>query len=673
MSETPRSPQEMNFSAAEQAKLDQTASSQGAIKSAEQDYGLPSEVELETPKRSAYTEKLLNGGQFAADRQLKSDAEAEAEAQKERSATSLPRQQRIKLRRERREAELAWQQERDDYRQKKADEKAQYATKAWQARMGIIPESEVPADPSSSVESERDRQQSLARLLREHDKNMLRGATARVEAPQETSSDIDSDSGIDSQAQPEAKLLNQRLDQLADALEKISSGTEIDPADNEAFMQLAKTTAQETGLSDTQVAALAGQVYRGRQSNQAPIDASPGSPEPDQDLEPGLGVEGVDLADNELSGLREAAERLVHAEQLADKPPFHPDKESAVRDAENELNAMLDALQESHGWSEHQISEVYAALTSGAMERAEDGPAGNVVAVIGSDNSEQTNSSPEDESRWNRIKAQYRRRVNQIQLAIAGTRMGTSGPIAGLKERIREVKEDENSRKKALLVGAGALALVGIAVVAHKNNWVDGAADFIGDIFDGSDTGGIDGALDTTDSPSPSPGEMPTVEATEATDAAGTTGSGGGGSGAEGSSGAGGTGAENGSTGTGGASVESTGPEGSNGVESAGEAQASEATEALSGIGDTEAIEVTDSLSVPQGEGFENTLQQQYGLTDTEASEAFTRMRPHLEGQPGTYLQGTDLRISNPGEFILNEEARRVLEEYLESIGKKVK
>jgi|GEM_PF-5463550 len=79
---------------------------------------------------------------------------------------------------------------------------------------------------------------------------------------------------------------------------------------------------------------------------------------------------------------------------------------------------------------------------------------------------------------------------------------------------------------------------------------------------------------------------------------------------------------------------------------------------------------IPSGLEVPQGKGFEDALQQQYGLTDAQAHEAFSQMKDQIAGSPGTYTEGTDVRISQSGVFELNPAARAELEEYLRSIGK---
>lgn len=71
-------------------------------------------------------------------------------------------------------------------------------------------------------------------------------------------------------------------------------------------------------------------------------------------------------------------------------------------------------------------------------------------------------------------------------------------------------------------------------------------------------------------------------------------------------------------------------------------------------------------LDVAKGQGFENSLQEQYGLTDIQARQAYNAMEPYLRGSDGVYAMGNDLGISQAGSFELNEQARHALEQYLQ-------
>jgi hypothetical protein len=74
------------------------------------------------------------------------------------------------------------------------------------------------------------------------------------------------------------------------------------------------------------------------------------------------------------------------------------------------------------------------------------------------------------------------------------------------------------------------------------------------------------------------------------------------------------------------------------------------------------------TLTVPAGEGFENVLQQKYHLTDEQAHAAFETIRADVTGMPGVYTTDGDVRISNPGEFQLNEIAQQHLQQYIDSL-----
>lgn len=78
---------------------------------------------------------------------------------------------------------------------------------------------------------------------------------------------------------------------------------------------------------------------------------------------------------------------------------------------------------------------------------------------------------------------------------------------------------------------------------------------------------------------------------------------------------------------------------------------------------------VSEVLNVPQGKGFEDAIQQQYGLTDSQSREMYVHMEPALRGMQGTYEMAQGIGIVQAGALRLNEEAVRLAEEYLKSQG----
>jgi hypothetical protein len=76
----------------------------------------------------------------------------------------------------------------------------------------------------------------------------------------------------------------------------------------------------------------------------------------------------------------------------------------------------------------------------------------------------------------------------------------------------------------------------------------------------------------------------------------------------------------------------------------------------------------TSVLHVPNGQGFENSIQQQFGLSDAQSHEAFMAMKPYLNGQSNTYMQGSDIRISVAGDMQLNPQASAALQNYLKTL-----
>ncbi len=75
-------------------------------------------------------------------------------------------------------------------------------------------------------------------------------------------------------------------------------------------------------------------------------------------------------------------------------------------------------------------------------------------------------------------------------------------------------------------------------------------------------------------------------------------------------------------------------------------------------------------LHVESGGGFISTLQEQYHLTPAQAEATYQAMYSHLYGMTGTYLDGSDIRISAPGTLKLTRDASTILEEKLREFHK---
>jgi hypothetical protein len=75
-------------------------------------------------------------------------------------------------------------------------------------------------------------------------------------------------------------------------------------------------------------------------------------------------------------------------------------------------------------------------------------------------------------------------------------------------------------------------------------------------------------------------------------------------------------------------------------------------------------------LHVKPGGGFISTLQEQYHLSPVQADETYDAMYSSLHGAPGTYLDGNDICISDPGDFKLPDAARSILVEKLKEMHK---
>ncbi|CAN5712584.1 hypothetical protein BH23PAT2_BH23PAT2_05330 [soil metagenome] len=123
--------------------------------------------------------------------------------------------------------------------------------------------------------------------------------------------------------------------------------------------------------------------------------------------------------------------------------------------------------------------------------------------------------------------------------------------------------------------------------------------------------------------------------------------------------------------------VTSAAPE-AEGTDATGEQAGSDTDDAPSGEseersdvdGIPEAEINTESMQVGDEEGFLKSFKSNYNLSDSQAHEVYERMKSLLAGSEGTYTVGTDIRISSSGSFALPEEAQKVLDEYLRSIGR---
>jgi hypothetical protein len=76
----------------------------------------------------------------------------------------------------------------------------------------------------------------------------------------------------------------------------------------------------------------------------------------------------------------------------------------------------------------------------------------------------------------------------------------------------------------------------------------------------------------------------------------------------------------------------------------------------------------TSELNVKPGGGFISTLQDQYHLSPAQADAMYHDMYSQLHNAPGTYLDGSDIRISAPGDFRLPGGARAILEQHLQAL-----
>ena len=132
---------------------------------------------------NTYLDMLRSGGRNGQDKQRKAEAKQEYETLAKKAALGVSKTEGIASKRLAREHYLAWKEDVDAMRAERVD----HDKKAWQARMGIIDESEVPTKekPVYSVKQDKaaeQRQTELAHLLRAADKAHLASATEQQAA-----------------------------------------------------------------------------------------------------------------------------------------------------------------------------------------------------------------------------------------------------------------------------------------------------------------------------------------------------------------------------------------------------------------------------------------------------------------------------------------------------------
>ena len=78
----------------------------------------------------------------------------------------------------------------------------------------------------------------------------------------------------------------------------------------------------------------------------------------------------------------------------------------------------------------------------------------------------------------------------------------------------------------------------------------------------------------------------------------------------------------------------------------------------------------TSELHVNDGGGFISTMEHQYHLTAAQSDATYEAMYNQLYNAHGTYLVGSDIRISAPGDFYLPHHASAILRQHLVALHK---
>lgn len=146
--------------------------------------GEPETSATEGPRTNPYLYKLKNGGSIAEEKRLRADAKDEHATLADKAARGVKKTEAIASKRRAREHYLDWKADADSMR----TERAERDKKSWQARMGIIDESEAPTEEPSVYHVARDekaeqQQSEYAQLLRAANKEQLQAAANRDTEP----------------------------------------------------------------------------------------------------------------------------------------------------------------------------------------------------------------------------------------------------------------------------------------------------------------------------------------------------------------------------------------------------------------------------------------------------------------------------------------------------------
>lgn len=217
--------------------------------------------------------------------------------------------------------------------------------------------------------------------------------------------------------------------------------------------------------------ATADERKRGNSKPDLTLPPPPGTPKaPDGKNDSDTSEEKDDLKLELIGDAKSSAKNLLLARektaQILDNPNIPKEEKKEWRRRQRELEeafkqlAIWGNLQDLYNVPDEKLDEYRQAIIDETKANLE--------------KEDQRARSLENQPETNRQKAVkwLKGRWDTLQLGIAGTMTGTSGPVAMMREKLRtsqEVQKDQRRNRTALFIGAGVVALA----YANQRGWID--------------------------------------------------------------------------------------------------------------------------------------------------------------------------------------------------------
>lgn len=611
----------------------------------------PTEAPVEEKSTSPYADYLRNGGKIGEEQRIEDAYKARKgeyakadDIQRERVDEQIKHGQILQTKREKRVKELEWQAGMDDMRTKRDAKAKDRETKEWQAKMGIIDESDVPKKeetfyPVRTNKAAEQRQSEYAQ--------MLKAAVGRESTvtPPNTPDDTANQNKL---KDPEVEALNNRAH-----VKIYGSGTET-------------FTDHETG----EIIASPENPIKGLLQE---MREDPAKTEAEREANVKAYEDQLEALQND--GLELCQAKLVmdlRAGDVADKKAFLKDlihrQQYKVEDAAAEMMqhfAQKDAdrielIKNQDILSRDEYDDATGSGASGASGQNGSQPTNTTVSFA---STEPDTPFTEDVAKA-RLEADLRKAKDELEndmrkrdenetgggfknTVLKASTVGMNALMATMRSPFtfdawvkKSLPQEWSPRKRKIVQGvarvavAGAVIGVGYGVTrVFKDNSYN-----IGEVT-------TSGSIEELTTPSLTDSNAnPADSLRDALEDSGVD-------------------------------LENWGETGSSATDATGAESAVDDPTGTSGepaAPDTEASPTlnTETLEVNKNKGFIETFQSQYGLTGQEAEHAYSAVSPYLEGADGTYGTGANIQILSPGEFTMPDAAQTALEEYLKSIGK---